>query len=61
MPSLIQSDFNPKIPTCQQLEHVDKKILNVKQNTESRQVTKCRFKIEKKIGEIKKNKAIYII
>jgi hypothetical protein len=51
--------LNPKIPTCNQLlpeteNYRNQKQLTIEQTNESRRVTKCRFIIEKKIGEVKK-------
>ncbi|CAF1024274.1 unnamed protein product [Brachionus calyciflorus] len=56
--------FFPKIPTCNQLEDKEKteckskKQLTIKQTSESRVVTKCRYIIEKQIGLIKSYKAL---
>jgi hypothetical protein len=56
---LLQKGFNPKIPYCptkskkESEEKLGKKPLTQAQTNESRRVTKCRFIIEKKIGEIK--------
>jgi hypothetical protein len=55
---LCEKKLNPKIPTCTQLEIEKGKRLTVKQTSESRQVTKCRFIVENKIGEIKRNHAL---
>jgi hypothetical protein len=55
---LKNKELNPKIPTCSQLEEINETQLTVEQTNKSRLVTKCRFIIEKKIGEIKKNKAL---
>jgi hypothetical protein len=50
--------LNPKILTCSQLEKINETQLTVEQKNKSRLVAKCRFIIEKKIGEIKKKKAL---
>jgi hypothetical protein len=55
---LTQKNLNPKIPTCSQLEIEKCKRLTIKQTSDSRLVTKCRFIVEKKIGEIKRNHAL---
>ncbi len=62
---LCQKGFNPKLPFCIQKEEkksaeskTNKQALTQEQANESRRVTKCRFIIEKKIGEMKKFKAL---
>jgi hypothetical protein len=52
--SLQDKNLHPIIPTCCQLEQENEQTLTTQQANESRRVTKCRFIIEKKIGEIKK-------
>ncbi|RNA15289.1 hypothetical protein BpHYR1_026373, partial [Brachionus plicatilis] len=58
-------DFDVKIPTCQQFLNNDLdeynlkfKQLSTKQANETQMVTKCRFIVEKKIGKIKKFRAL---
>ncbi|CAF0856527.1 unnamed protein product [Brachionus calyciflorus] len=56
--------FDCKIPTCQQLEPKKDKPdsksrqLTVKQTSDTKIVTKCRFMVEKQIGMLKNNKAL---
>ncbi|CAF0938030.1 unnamed protein product [Brachionus calyciflorus] len=64
--SLLKDDykFDCKIPTCQQLEPKKDKPdsksrqLTVKQTSDTKIVTKCRFMVEKQIGMLKNNKAL---
>ncbi|CAF0923792.1 unnamed protein product [Brachionus calyciflorus] len=64
--TLLKDDykFDCKIPTCQQLvsknDKPDSKSrqLSVKQTSDTKIVTKCRFMVEKQIGMLKNNKAL---
>jgi hypothetical protein len=50
---MLEMRLNPQIPTCS-----NSRILTAEETAESRMVTKCRFIIEKKLGDLKKNKAL---
>ncbi len=55
--TLQNNSLNPKIPTCRKVG--DKGQLTTLEANESRLVTKCRFIVEKRMGDIKKYNALF--